>query len=148
MEILTTRTRPTMHKRMALSQRRVAISYNKTMTSVNELNAYNRGKREGYDIGHTAGTTETYRQAMSLRWMKIAIAILIGFALGMATEAHAQTATTSLTVVIPVQVTAEVACNPTNCPELPQEQSAQVQNIEEDKTLLQRIWSAILKALT
>jgi len=118
------------------------------MTSVNESKAYQRGKRDGYDIGHRAATQETYKQAMSLRWMKIAIAVLIGFALGMATEAHAHTATTSLTVVIPVTVGAEVVCNPTNCPELPQEQPAQVQNIEEDSTLLQRIWSAILKALT
>ena len=118
------------------------------MTSVNESNAYQRGKRDGYDIGYASSMETARKYGTSLRWWKLAIAVLIGFMLGMATEAHAQTATTSLTVVIPVQVTAEVACNPTNCPETPQEQPAQVQNITQDKTLLQRIWSAILEALT
>ena len=86
------------------------------MTSSKDHKMYQRGMRDGYDIGHKAGVDETYRQAIALRWMKLAIAITIGFILGMATEAHAQTATTSLEVIIRTNVTAEVVCNPINCP--------------------------------
>lgn len=118
------------------------------MTSVNEVNAYNRGKREGYDIGVANTIERAKKEGLELRWMKLLIAGAIGFALAVAIEAHAETAQTSVTVVIPVQVTAEVACNPTNCPEIAEEEPVQIQNVAQEESLLQRIWSAILRALT
>jgi len=117
--------------------------------SVNESNAYQRGKRDGYDIGHTAGTTETYKQATEVRWMKLAIAGLVGFMLAVTVSAGAQsthaqsTAQTTLTVTIG----AEVPCNPENCKEIPEEEPAQVQNVEHSESLLQRMWSAILRLI-
>ena len=117
------------------------------MTSVNELNAYNRGKREGYDIGYNSAMEYARREGTALRWWKLIIAGLIGFMLGAGATANAQTATTTLEVVIPVQITAEVPCNPVNCPEIPQEEPAQVENITQEETVLERLWSAILRVI-
>lgn len=114
------------------------------MTSVNELNAYNRGRQEGYKIGAQDTLERARREGTSLRWWKLIIAGLIGFLLAVGMEAHAQaTAQTSVTVVI----SAEVPCNPTNCPEIPEEEPAQVENVTQDKTVLERIWSAILNLI-
>lgn len=115
------------------------------MASVNEVNAYNRGKREGYDIGVANTIERAKREGLTLRWWKLVIAGLVGFTLALALEAHAETVQTTLTVLEPTQVTAEVPCTPINCPEtLTANSTAQT---VENESLLSRWWSAILEML-
>lgn len=109
------------------------------MTSVNELNAYNRGKREGYDIGYTAGSTDMIetakREGTSLRWWKLVIAFVVGFLWAIAFDAHAQaTAQTSVTVVISAEVpcTVENAAYSQTCLDDDSEVT-QVQNSAQDE---------------
>jgi len=115
------------------------------MSSVNEVNAYQRGlaegRRQGEAVMRTAGSTakEAYKLGKFTHWAKILIAFVIGFLVAIATDAHAQaTAETSVTVVI----TAEVACNPENCPETiaAMEEPAQVQSVQPEGTW----WSKVV----
>ena len=119
------------------------------MTSVNELNAqqraYKEGKRDGYDIGYSTAMETAWKHGTELRWSKLALAFVIGFMVAIATEASAQT---SIPTTVTVTISAEVPCNPTNCPEIPVEKPAVIQNVTQEQTLLQRIWSAIVRALT
>lgn len=128
------------------------------MTHVLEMNGYNRGKREGLEQGKEEGFAIGYsecnakhkRERKVLRRMRITIYIIIILVLGIAwtNDAHAQaTATTSLTVVIKQSVTAEVSCNPTNCPEIGTEEVVMIENTQGE-SMFSRIWSAILRALT
>ena len=128
------------------------------MTSVNEMNAHSRGKREGYHDGYEEGfevgwkrcNEKHRRERKVLRRMRIAIYIIIALALGFAwtNDTHAQaTVPTSLSVVIKTQVTAEVSCNPTNCPEIGAEEPQVIENTQGE-SIFSRIWSAILRALT
>ncbi len=60
---------------------------NVIMTSVNEMNAYKRGKEEGtqagYDIGHNAGYSKAnewhLKEKTTLRLYRYAICMVIGF---------------------------------------------------------------------
>lgn len=101
------------------------------MTSVNELNAetrgYNRGKREGYEIGYQSAMEKAREYGLAVRWMKLVIAIVIGYMIGMAVTAHGQ-----------VTVGASVPCNEYNCP---------IEEEHEQPDLLERMWSAILGVL-
>jgi len=123
------------------------------MTSVNESNAEQRGITDGYKLGHEIGHAKGYSEALescykekrTLRLYQYVIAFIIGFVIASIfnqptfAQVHAQS-----TIQTSVTVLAEVPCNTTNCPV--------VQVVKEDtaqeQTLLQRIWSAILKALT
>jgi len=119
------------------------------MTSVNESNAYQRGKRDGYDIGYASSMENARRYGTSLRWWKLAVAFGIGFIMAVAFGVEAQTTHAQSTAQTSVTVTigAEVPCNPVNCKEIPEEEPAQVENITQEQSLLQRIWSAILRVL-
>lgn len=87
------------------------------MTSVNELNGYQRGLEEGRRQGEAISNTKCKKVATAMRWADIITAFSLGviFTAIMLTtsDACAQTATTSLTV------TASVPCNPVNCPVIP-----------------------------
>lgn len=126
------------------------------MTSANEMNAYNRGKRDGYDVGYDNGWKDCNNVHRSnkpvLIVMKIVIALAVGFFLGMASEAHSASATTSLTVVIPVTVSAEVPCTIENrehsitCLQGDDGEVLVYSDIQEEAqpSLISRIFSAIL----
>lgn len=122
------------------------------MTSVNEMHAFKRGEdkglKAGYDIGHSAGYSEAHewhkKEKRTMRMYRYAIIFIIAFMLGGITQARAQeTAVTTVTV----EISAEVVCNPTNCPELPQEDTVMIESTQEE-SLLQRIWSAILRVIS
>lgn len=89
------------------------------MTSVNESNAYQRGKREGYDIGYASAMDNARKHGLSLRIWKLVIAGVAGFMLAVALEAHGMSMETAHTTA----------------------------QIVENESLLSRIWGAILKVL-
>lgn len=93
------------------------------MTSVNEMNAYQRGKREGYDIGVENTLEKAKKAGLTLRLWKLIIAGVVGFMLAVALEAHA--------LEIPVETT---------------HANSTVQ-IVENESLVEIVWGAILKAL-
>lgn len=119
------------------------------MTSVNELNGAERAKKEGYDKGFDDGYHTGYSAAQSvakLEYRKTTIMqYIIAFVFGLVIaqvagdikQACAAEAQTSVQVVI----TAEVACNPMNCPEPGTEEALQVESAQEDGTL----WSRMVK---
>jgi hypothetical protein len=66
----------------------------------------------------------------------VALAVFVG------RDAEAATLDTSVQVVIPVSVgvTAEVSCNPTNCPEIPESSPVVIQNVETSS-----LWERFVK---
>lgn len=111
-----------------------------------EQRALYKGRAEGYDLGYRNAIETAKREGLAIRWWKLIIAGLIGFMLAVALEAHAQTAQTTLTVLEQTQVTAEVPCNPTNCPASIQTSHSTPKTVENE-SLLSRLWNAILRAL-
>jgi DMSO reductase anchor subunit len=119
------------------------------MTSVNELNGAERARKEGYNKGYDDGYNTGYYAARSVAkleyqkttLMQYIIALILGVAIayvaGDIKQACAAEAQTSVQVVI----TAEVACNPENCPEPGTEEPLQVESAQEDSTL----WSRMVK---
>jgi hypothetical protein len=101
------------------------------MTSVNESNAYQRGKREGYAAGKEDMRDRAIKEGTTLRAWKLVIIFIIGFMLGTATNAQAQIpgtpGSTPQTAVV-ITVAAQVPCNPQNCPE---EETENVDSIEQ-----------------
>lgn len=82
-------------------------------------------------IGRTKAIKEARKLGIEVRIMKLAIAFMLGYLFAAVVGAHvamAATAETSVTVVI----SAEVACNPENCPEIPVEEPAQVQSVQQE----------------
>lgn len=106
-------------------------------------------KKNNWD-GHT--TEEKYRrlkaiaplQDKTLSWMKLAVAVVIGFLIAIATGAEAQQASTALTVTI----TAEVPCNEVNCPEMTPEQKAEVTGAQPESSIWERVVEWIQKLIT
>lgn len=115
------------------------------MSSVNEVNAYERGKREGYDIGHTAGSTEMLetakREGTSLRWWKLVIAVVLGFLIGTEVASAQATAQTSVTVTISAEVpcTVENAEHSVTC--LQEDEPVEIQSVQPEGNW----WSKMVK---
>jgi len=112
------------------------------MTSVNEINAYSRGYDKGYERGYEYSQTQnrkTNKTLKTLKLMKLTVALLIGFCVGVAVQANAATSTTTLQVIIKQEITAEVVCNPQNCPETWEEETVQVQSVQPERNWWTRV---------
>lgn len=115
------------------------------MTSVNELNGAERARKEGYERGCRQGRCQALEEAKkhgaTVRTMKLIIAFVLG--LSIASVAHAQTAQTSLEVH--TTVTAEVACNPENCPTW---EDIEAVSVEPEPTWWERMIEWMQKLIT